>query len=176
VTCAGVGFGSDLESPPCTADLQVESEHTLGRLAAPPTENRDVVVVAIAPGVALAEGQLLLRGQAVDGSTRDGSGGVGIAGIVEVGAAEAGLDGAPILGETKWMQIDSSAKGVLEFDPDRKPVLSRHKGESSQKLQEFVQLVGIDGEVKIMMGTCLTSEQGVDRPAACDAGSHAVGR
>ena len=134
------------------------------------------MVVPIAPGVALAERQLLLGGQAVDGSTRDASGGEGVVGIVEVSAAEAGLDGAPILRETKWMQIDSSAKRVLEFDPDWKPVLPRHKGKGGQKVQEFVQLVGIDGEVKIMMVPCLTSEQGVNRPAACDASSHAAVR
>jgi len=38
----------------------------------------------ITPGVALAERQLLLGGQAVDGPTRDASGGVGIGRVVEV--------------------------------------------------------------------------------------------
>ena len=133
------------------------------------------MVVPVAPVVALAERKLLLGGQAVDGSTCDASGGEGVTGVVEVGVPEAGLDGPPILGETKWVQIDSSAKGVLEFDPDWKPVLSWHKGEGGQKVQEFVLLVGINGEVKIMMVTCLTSKQGVDRPAARNAGSHALG-
>ena len=133
------------------------------------------MVVPAAPVVALAERKLLLGGQAVDGSTCDASGDEGVAGIVELGAPEVGLDGAPVHGETKWMQVDSPAKDVVKFDPDGKPVLSWHKAERGQKVQESVQLVGIDGEVKVMMEPRLTSEQGVDRPAACDAGSYALG-
>ena len=133
------------------------------------------MVVPVAPVVALAERKLLSGGQAVDGATCDASGGEGVAGIEKASALETGLDGAPIVGETKWMQVDSPAKDVLDFDPDWKPVLSRHKAKGGQKVQDFVKLVGIDGEVKVMMVPCLTSEQGVDRPAACDAGSHAFG-
>ena len=51
---------------------------------------------------------------------------------------KAGLDGAPILCETKWMQVDPPAKNVLKFDPDWKPVLSRHKAERDQQGQELV--------------------------------------
>jgi hypothetical protein len=133
------------------------------------------VVVLVAPFVALAEHQLLLGGEAVDGSTCDASGGEGVAGIVKVSAPEAGLDGAPILSEPKWMQVNSTAKDVLKLDPYRKPVLPWQKPKGGQKGQESVQLVGIDGEVKVVMVPCLTSQQGVDRPAACNAGLYALG-
>jgi hypothetical protein len=141
----------------------------------PPTKKWDVVVVPGAPAVALAERKLLLGRQAVDGLTCDASGGEGVAGIVELSALKAGLDGAPILGETKWMQVDPPAKSVLKFDPGWKPVLSRHKAARDQQGQEPFQLVSINGKVKILMGPRLTSKQGVDRPAACNAGSNALG-
>lgn len=115
----------------------------LGRRANPPTEKCDVVVVPVAPVVVLAERKLLLGGQAVDGSTCDASGGEGVTGIVKVGVPEAGLDGASILGEMKWMQVDSPAKDVLEFDPDWKPVLSWREAEGGQNVQERFTTVAL---------------------------------
>ena len=73
------------------------------------------------------------------------------------------------------MQVDPPAKDVLKFDPDWKPVLSRHKAECDQQVQEPLQLVSINGKVKILMGPRLTPKQGVDSPAARNAGSHALG-
>jgi hypothetical protein len=133
-------------------------EHMLGRVADAPTEKCDVVVITVAPVVALAERKLLLGGQAVDGSACDAAGGEGVAGIVEVSAPEAGLDCTPILGEPKWMYVDSPAKDVLEFDPDWKPVLSWLEAECGEKAQECVQLVGINGQVEVMMVPRLISE------------------
>ena len=141
----------------------------------PPTKKWDVVVVPGAPVVALAEHKLLLGSQALNGLTGDASGGEGVAGIVELSVGETGLDGAPILGETKWMQVDAPAMDVLKFDPDWKPVLPRHKAERDQELQEAFQLVSVNGKVKVLMGPRLTSNQGIDRPAAGNAGSHAPG-
>jgi hypothetical protein len=115
-----------------------------------------------------------LGGQAVDGLTCDASGREGVAGIVELSVPEASLDRAPILGESKWMQIDTPVKNVLKFDPDWKPVLSRHKAERDQQVQEPFQLVSINGKVKILMGPHLASNQRVNRPAARNAGSHAL--
>jgi hypothetical protein len=140
----------------------------------PPAEKWDVVVIPGAPLVALAERKLLLGGQAVDGLTCDASGREGVAGIVELSVPEASLDRAPILGESKWMQIDTPVKNVLKFDPDWKPVLSRHKAERDQQVQEPFQLVSINGKVKILMGPRLTSNQRVNRPAARNEGSHAL--
>ena len=93
----------------------------------------DVVVVLAAPGVALAEFKLLSGRQAVDRLTCDASSGEGVAGVVELGAPEAGLDGASILGETEWMQVDPTAKAVLKFNPDREPVLPGHKAERVER-------------------------------------------
>ena len=118
------------------------------------------MVVPGAPVVALAERKLLWAVEALDGLTCDASGGEGVAGIVELSALKAGLDGAPILGETKKrMQVDPPAKDVLKFDPDWKPVLSRHKAERDQQGQEPLQLLSINGKVKILMGPRLTSRQ-----------------
>ena len=90
------------------------------------------MVIPVAPVEAVAERKLLLGGQAVDGSTCDASGGEGVARIVELVAPEAGLDSAPVLSESEWMQVDSTAKIVLEFDPDGKPVHSWRKAERGQ--------------------------------------------
>jgi hypothetical protein len=72
------------------------------------------------------------------------------------------------------MQIDTPVKNVVKFDPDWKPVLSRHKAERDQQVQEPFQLVSINGKVKILMGPRLTSNQRVNRPAARNEGSHAL--
>ena len=110
-------------------------------MAGPPTEKCDVVVVPVAPVVALAERQLLSGGQAFDGSICDASGGEGVAGIAKVSAPKAGLNGAAILGEPKRMQVDSPATAVLKLDPYRKPVLPWQKAEGGQKAQGSVRLI-----------------------------------
>ena len=130
------------------------------------------MLVHVPPCIAHAEGELLPSGQATNRPASDRSGGEGAAGIEEVSAVQSGLNRTAVPCEAKRMQINSTAV-VFKFDPNhRKPVLSRGIAEPGEEGQDLVELLGVNGEVKIMMAPGPAPEQGVDCPAACDPGSY----
>ena len=129
------------------------------------------MLVHVPPCIAHAERELLPSGQATNRTASDRSGGEGVAGIEEVSAVQSGLNRTAVPCEAKRMQINSTAV-VFKFDPNRKPVLSRGIAEPGEEGQDLVELLGVNGEVKIMMAPGPAPEQGVDCPAACDPGSY----
>ena len=70
--------------------------------------------------------------------------------------------------EDDGVEIDPSVGVGHELDANGTPVGFHDKAETSEGFDGYRQVVGVDGQVDVPMGTCLATRERIDAPAASD--------
>jgi hypothetical protein len=126
-------------------------------------EIMDVLRAMLIPG---AKPALLLRGQAVDRAVADCPGGESGRRIVEVAAVQVRLMAVTVRAEVHRVHVDPACARCPQFDPCRQPVRFGRIAQLTEHLQAGVQVLRIDGQVKVAVLPGLPPGQRGNSPAA----------
>lgn len=100
------------------------------------------------------------------------TGGEGFQRVVEVQCRRITLDAVTVCIEDHRMHVDPPVSRRGDLDPQRQPVGLDLIAELGEYAQADIKAGGVNGKIKITMGTSLPADQGIDTPAASDPAPH----
>ena len=121
------------------------------------------MAIDVAPLVALAEAQLLIRGEALagDAPAYEAATRIGEEATVEIRLAPISIEV-----EAPGMQVNPSRARGRQLDAHRTPIRLDHVSHTSERTQCSGVVIGIDREIEVPMCARVPVHERVDTPAA----------